>query len=627
MSDFAEKMLNPEPWQGQLMGNYALVRAMLESGVMVATTYPGSPTPEIADAIRALPKERRRMYFEYSTNEKVALEVAFGAAMNGHPSTVFFKSVGLNVAADSAVQLPLLNIPGGLVVVLGDDPGANSSQNEQDNRHFARTSYMPMFEPATPTEAYIFFKEAMRLSRKHSTAVFLRMTTHVCHAREEISFDTLPQGEFDWSQKFDECTGNYMPLTAAVFPLKRSAFAKLDLFEKEAESDLLNPIMLPQGAEPDRKRLGVIVSAMPALSLLENMFDGGGAIDILKLGLSYPWPKEKTERFLRDHDEVLIIEELDRILEHEIKSFAFDMGLKCRIHARRDRKDLMGELTPPRTWKLLSEVRPVEYPPRQMNKQTVSVPPRVPQMCPGCGHRSAFHAIKGALDQSAITVADIGCHTLGYFAPYELGRILLCMGHSTGTAAGMSLGDGKRKVVCFLGDSTFFHAGIPGIVNAILHDHNITLIVMENGTTAMTGHQPHAASPEQGENKIPVQRVLEGLGVKFIRNVDTYRQAELAQAVREAVDHVGFSVVIARHPCMLQFVRTRLRKGAFQTVQVEIDPEICDKSQVCVKEFGCPSFVLAEDGSVSVHKDLCIGDGSCKQVCPVSAIVQKKREG
>lgn len=253
------------------------------------------------------------------------------------------------------------------------------------------------------------------------------------------------------------------------------------------------------------------------------------------------------------------------------------------------------------------------------------MPARPPQMCPGCGHRSAFQAIKQALAESDITVADIGCHTLGFQPPYQIGQLLMCMGASTGIGSGLSLFNTTRRVVVFLGDSTLFHAGLPGIINALFNRHNLTLIVMENGTTAMTGHQDH---PGTGHNfndptgRIPIRRLLEGLGVEHLAEIDTYQQKQLTELLHEALAREGFSVVIARHPCMLKFTREQRRRKGFQPRRVDIDQSRCEQTHVCVSEFGCPSFTLQADGRVEVNPDLCIGDGSCRQTCPARAITR-----
>jgi indolepyruvate ferredoxin oxidoreductase alpha subunit len=257
-------------------------------------------------------------------------------------------------------------------------------------------------------------------------------------------------------------------------------------------------------------------------------------------------------------------------------------------------------------------------------------PPRLAQLCPGCGHRSAFHAIKQALAETDITVADIGCHTLGFQPPYHMGQLLMCMGASTAMGSGLRLFNTRRKVVAFMGDSTFFHAALPGVINAVFNRHPITLILMENGTTAMTGHQDHAAS---GHNfnavteKIPVRRVLEGLGVKHIFEVDTYQQAKLTAIVTEATSIDEFSAVIARHPCMLKFTREQRRKSGYRQRQVAIDQAVCERIHTCVEAFGCPTFNRDAAGNVTVNTDLCIGDGSCMQTCPTQAIAPAGQKG
>ncbi len=248
-------------------------------------------------------------------------------------------------------------------------------------------------------------------------------------------------------------------------------------------------------------------------------------------------------------------------------------------------------------------------------------------MCPGCGHRSAFHAVKKVIAKGTITVADIGCHTLGSLPPYRMGQVLTSMGHSNGTGAGLSLFNSERKVITFLGDSTFFHAGMPGVVNAVYNNHDITLVVMLNDTTAMTGHQDHPGTGKttRGEGgRVTVRSALEGLGVQHIAETDTYNQKRLGELIEEAMEIEGFSVVIARHPCMLKFTRERRRAGHTIDTQARIDQETCRQIHHCVSLFGCPSFVLGPERQVTVNPDLCIGDGSCLQTCPVQAIELEK---
>ena len=618
MKDMGEMLLRKSAFKEIVMGNTALVRAMVESGTRVVTSYPGSPTPEIATAIQSIPQNKRPFYFEFSTNEKVATEVAFGAALNGHLSTVFFKSVGLNVAADTFVQLSLLNIIGGMVVVLGDDPGANSSQNEQDNRHFSYLSYTPVLEPANPAEVYKYYKEAAKLSRKLGKVIILRLTTHVCHAKEKVSFAEWHQQKAENTPKFNSKNGPYIPLVSSIYPMKEKALQQLGEMETWAEQRKLHTCV------NNNNRLGIITSGLVYLSLLEVLEDVSDKPDILKLAMVYPVPKRVIIKFLKSHDEVKVLEELDDELERSIKAIAYDQQVTTRITGKSDIYDWIGEYTPDKVRQVLRKTWPDLIAVGEAISQPAdNIPARPPQLCPGCGHRSAFHAIGEVLAEEDICVADIGCHTLGYQEPYNLGEILLCMGASTGIGSGLSLFNTQRKVVAFMGDSTFFHAGLPSIINALFNKHNLTLILMENGTTAMTGHQDHPASGKnfnEISEAIPVRQLLEGLGIKSIFEADTYNQAELRTQVRQAINEDCFNVVIAKHPCMLLFAKKQRKDKGSNPYHVRIDQEKCKNIEVCIQKFGCPSFERNNDGTISVNDELCVGDGSCIQTCPAKAI-------
>lgn len=618
MKDLSTVLLSKEPAEEIMMGNYALVRAMIETGTRVVTSYPGSPTPEIASAINSIPKEKRSFYFEFSTNEKVATEVAYGASVNGHLSTVFFKSVGLNVAADTFVQLSLMPLMGGMVIILGDDPGANSSQNEQDNRHYAQMSYTPVFEPGTPQEAYEFYHEAVKLSKQHKMPVILRMTTHVCHFKQKVKFNDLPDHAFDNTPKFNVQNGPYMPLTKLVFPMKNRALTNLKKVSEQSDNSNWH-----KQTNNESKR-GIITFGLPYYSLLDTLQDVSKELDILKLGLVYPLPRKVISNFLKTHKEVFILEELDDIIETYAKRIAFEDKIEVTIHGKTIVESWIGEYTPDNVSVLLDQVWPdLALTKASGPEHPLQVPFRPAQMCPGCGHRSAFYAIKKALKDTDIKVADIGCHTLGFMPPYNMGELLMCMGSSPAIGSGLNLFNDDRRIVCFLGDSTFFHAGLPGIINTVFNKHNITLVVMENGTTAMTGHQNHAATGKNFDEiteKISIRKVLESFGIKKIYETDTYKQQQLTEYVNEAVNSDEFSVIIARHPCMLKLNREQRRKKSYQPRKVNIDQNLCNHSYSCVKEFGCPTFVMSEDGSVSINPDLCIGDGSCLPTCPANAI-------
>lgn len=619
MKKMGDMLCRNEAFSEIVMGNTALVRAMVEAGTRVVSSYPGSPTPEIATAIQSIPKEKRPFYFEFSTNEKVATELAYGAAINGHLSTVFFKSVGLNVAADTFVQLSLMNIVGGMVVVLGDDPGANSSQNEQDNRHYAQMGFTPMLEPADPDEVYRFYLKAARISRQQTMPIILRLTTHVCHAKQKVTFAPWSSLKQDDSPLFDPTKGPYIPITSLALDQKRTALKKLQKIGVLSEDDEFNLLV-----DNDNPRKGVITAGLPFLSLMEVLATAKHKPDVLKLGFVHPLPRRAILDFLSNHEEVKILEELDNLQEKEIKALAFDHRLPVRIIGKSNMEEWVGEYTPDKVCEVIATCWPGMLPSTKAAAIEDTVPERPAQMCPGCGHRSAFFAIKQALAPADITVADIGCHTLGFLPPYEMGQLLMCMGASPAMGSGLRLFNTERKVVAFLGDSTFFHAGLPGIINAIFNRHPITLVLMENGTTAMTGHQDHAASGKNVNDvtdKIPVRQLLEGMGVQHIFETDTYQQAKLIELVREAIAIDAFSVVIARHPCMLKFTREQRKKSGYAKKHVDIDPKRCDRIHTCVERFGCPTFSRDGEGNVTVNDDLCIGDGSCIQTCPSEAIV------
>ncbi len=597
------------PFEEIVIGNTAIVRAMMEGGVKVVTSYPGSPTPEIAEAINSIPKEVRPFYFEFSVNEKVALEVAFGAALNGNTSCVFFKSVGMNVVADSFVQLSMMRIPGGMIIVVGDDPGANSSQNEQDNRHYMRMSYTPVFEPCNAQEIYDMFLEALRISRTFESAIVIRLTTHTAHFKQKVRFGEYIPNSTSMSIFDPKKRGPYIPLGEAVFMMKRRALENLQKYSEISENHVK---LIAKG-----NQRGIITAGLPFATILDVLGERVDYVDILKLGMIHPLPRKAVVQFLKSHKEVKIVEELDDFLEEKIKAIAYDEGLETKIIGKLSIDEWIGEYLPDKVEEVLFDTWPdlVEKP--EVPKMSIKTVKRVPQLCPGCGHRAAFYVISKVLSERDISVADIGCHTLGYLPPYEVGQVLLCMGHSNGTASGLSLFNSERKVIALIGDSTFFHAGLPGIINAVYNDHKYVLIVMENYTTAMTGHQDHAGS------KIKIKSVLEAFGIKNIYEVDTYNYERFEQVLREAIAAQGFSVIIARHPCMLKFTRERRVKGFAKVRQVRVT-EKCNLAMSCISIFGCPSFQRIEGNRVLVQKELCIGDGSCLAVCPKGALAYEE---
>jgi len=393
--------------------------------------------------------------------------------------------------------------------------------------------------------------------------------------------------------------------------MKRKSIKKLHRSKQYIRQAGLNMELASQNS----RKKGIITSGLTYLSLLDVLETAAYRPDILKLGAVNPLEEISILSFLKAHDEVLIIEELDDILEIQIKAMAYDEGLTVKLIGKKEDEDYVGEYTPDKVrGKLVSVWPDITTDNPKAFVLPFDIPARPAQMCPGCGHRSAFFAIKKALGKEDVTVADIGCHTLGYMPPYNIGEVLMCMGASPGMASGLSLFNDKKRVVAFLGDSTFFHAGLPGLINTIFNHHNMTLIIMENGTTAMTGHQDHA-----GE-EISIESLLKGLGIENVFLCDTYKQEKLTDLVKTAMRIDGISVVIASHPCMLKFTRLQRKKPGFIQKHITIDQETCNQTHDCVEQFGCPTFIRNPDQSVDINLDLCIGDGSCRPSCPQQAI-------
>ncbi|MGB9614226.1 MAG: hypothetical protein ACPL3B_01820 [Fervidobacterium sp.] len=334
------------PFSEIVIGNTAIVRAMIESGVKVVTSYPGSPTPEIAEAINLIPQEKRPFYFEFSTNEKVALEVAFGASINGYTSCVFFKSVGMNVVADSLVQLSMMELSSGMVIVTGDDPGANSSQNEQDNRHYARLSYTPVFEPKDAQEVYEMFLKAVEYSRMLKSPVILRLTTHTAHFKQRVNFGEYVPSEIGKPMFDARKNGPYIPIGSNVALMKNRALQKLEMWKEISEKFAY--------VKGNSNRRGIITAGLPYLSLLDVI--DGDKVDILRLGMVYPLPRKAIVDFLKVHEEVKILEELDDFIESYVKMIAYEEQIKTKITGKIDIDDWIGEYTPEKVWNVMRKV-------------------------------------------------------------------------------------------------------------------------------------------------------------------------------------------------------------------------------------------------------------------------------
>ncbi|MGQ9920820.1 MAG: indolepyruvate ferredoxin oxidoreductase subunit alpha [Desulfobacca sp.] len=611
-----------------LLGNEAIVRGALEAGVAVATQYPGTPSSEIGDRFYQISRETD-LYFEYATNEKVALEVAAGAAAAGLRVLCAMKHVGVNVAADTLVTLAYSGVKGGLVLVSADDPSLFSSQNEQDNRYYAKLSGLPMLEPASAQEAKEMTSYALTLSEELGLPVILRTTTRINHSRGVVVLGELKprvrQGHFVKN-----------PFRYVMVPaVARQAHAILVQQQAKAaavaESCGLNTV---QGSGP----WGIVSSGVSAAYVADAIADLGIAerVSFLKLGFSHPLPVGLIRDFLRRVEKVLVVEELEPYLEEGVRAIAADLEQPPPIRGKGPGLfSRLYEYHPGLVRQVMATFFGVPYePPTPLDPVALlgrPLPERPPNLCPGCSHRATYYAVKIALRDlgvAGIFPTDIGCYTLGLLPPLSMADYLLCMGSSVSTAAGIATAT-DQKVIAFIGDSTFFHSGIPGLINAVHNRHNLLLIILDNGTTAMTGHQPHPGvtppPPGYGGQSVDIYQVVQALGVDQVQLVNPLQYRLTLAAVKEAVAASGVRVIISRSPCILYLQRLGQKKRAKTFV---VGPE-CRDCRHCLDYFGCPALhpPLEGDGPLVIDATLCNACGFCLQLCEKKAIRAKSSKG
>ena len=509
-----------------LLGNEAIVRGALESGVCVVAAYPGTPSSEIIDRFSQLGDEAG-IYVEYSVNEKVSMEVACAAAICGVRSLCSMKHVGLNVAADAFMTLAYVGVKAGMVIVVADDPSLHSSQNEQDSRYYAKISGVPMLEPSTPEEAHRMTMEAFRISEKFGTPCLLRTTTRVNHCRGPVRVGPIPpakgfQGEF----KKD-------PFNLVVIPAvgRKLRLALLERTRKLLGESEASPLNFVSG----KGDLGIITSGISYLHVRDALISMGleDKVKILKLGFTNPQPKALINEFLSGVNKALVVEELEPFLEEAVKISAQESKLPVEIAGKG--KGLIPqafELDPVKVKSAIGAFLGIGYEQPKVY-EAPELPQRPPNLCPGCPHRATYYSVKKVFGEEAIYPTDIGCYTLGVLPPLKMADFLICMGSGVSTAGGFSKVL-DRQVVAFIGDSTFFHAGIPGLVNAVSNGHRFLLVILDNGTTAMTGHQPHPGveltSKGRIEPKVSLEKLVRGCGVNLVATINPL-QVKKSQAV------------------------------------------------------------------------------------------------
>ncbi len=605
-----------------LLGNEAAVRGALESGVSVASTYPGTPSSEIGNVLWKIAKDAG-MYFEFSTNEKVALEVSAAAAASNLRSFVFMKHVGLNVAADSFMSTAYLGVNKGMVILTADDPSMYSSQNEQDNRIYARLAGVPLFEPANPQEVKDYMKYAYGLSEELHLPVLFRTTTRVSHMRGVVKTGKIvPPVK---KGVFEKAPSKYVPVPQNSRRMHKELIEKLKKAEVLASESTLNEIFDFGG------NLGIITSGGASNYVFDVINERGLKVKVLKLGFSYPFPEELVLKFLEGLDKVLVVEEVEPVMENDLLALIGKKKLNIDVLGKYNGfLPRIYEYTPDIVEDGIRKALGKEKKEKVSIKNTLPLPSRPPVLCPGCPHRATYFAVKKAvkklgLEGKVIYPSDIGCYTLGVQPPYETADFLLSMGASIGSANGFAHAT-DQKIIAFIGDSTFFHAGLPPLVDAVHNKANLLVVILDNRTTAMTGRQPSPSEPVNGmgENapEISIENTVKGIGVEFVKKVDPYNLQNTEKAFEEALQREGVSVIIAKHPCALITDGQKRKRNVWITFT--INQEKCTRCKVCITDLACPAFFVADDGSIHIDPLICDGCGVCTQVCPEHAIEVRK---
>lgn len=613
------KLLTDEPGKKMLLlGNEAIARGAIEAGVAFASTYPGTPSSEISLALFQMSQESD-LYFEYSTNEKVALEVAAGAANSGVKTMCIMKHVGLNVAADPLMTLAYVGVKAGMVILTADDPFMFSSQNEQDNRYYGKLSGLAVLEPSSVEEAKEMIPYAFELSEKLKEPVLFRTTTRINHSTGVVTLGAMqarkPQGDFT-KDPF-----NLVTVPAVSRQLHVKLLENLQKAEKVSETSEYN---LLNGQGP----WGIICNGVSYNYVSDAVKDLGisDKAATLRIGFSHPLPEKLIKNFIADKEKILVVEEGEPYLEEGTRSLAQEAQSTIPIQGKGENLfSRLYEFNPSQVRAVIAQYFGVAYEASQIPdlSDVPEIPQRPPNLCAGCSHRATFYAVQKALEgEETVYPTDIGCYTLGFLPPLSMGDFLVCMGSSVSTACGFAQTTDK-KVISFIGDSTFFHSGLTGLVNAVFNNHNFTLMILDNSTTAMTGHQPHPGVDMgnwnlEGYGRVSIEEVVKGIGVKHVSVIKPFKIRKSIEAIKEAVAFEGVSVVIAKEICTLYAKGLKqLKVRSFQVT------DKCKDHKDCITSLGCPAFYI-EDERVKIDADLCVGCAVCAQICPENAILPLK---
>lgn len=568
-----------------MLGNEAIARGAYEAGVKVSAAYPGTPSTEISENIVTYDE----IYCEWSPNEKVATEVAIGASMSGVRAMASMKHVGLNVASDPLYTVSYIGAHGGLMIVVADDPGLYSSQNEQDTRCVARAALVPVLEPSDSQEAKDFVKEAYRISEEYDTPVILRTTTRLAHSQGPV---TLEERVVPEDKPYERNAGKNVMMPANAIKRHLHVEDRMNRLMEDGCDFTINR------AEYNDTSIGFITSGIP-YQYVKEVFPNAS---VLKLGMVHPLPKKLIEEFASKVDTLYIFEELEPVIEEQVKAWGIScVGKELFTRQGEYSANLLRE-------KILSE--------KVENDAYEGLPARPPILCPGCPHRSTFSVLNKLKIHAA---GDIGCYTLGAVPPLNVIDTTVCMGASISTLHGMEKAHGSEYIknwVAVIGDSTFMHTGINSLMNMVYNQGTGTVIIMDNSTTGMTGHQDHAATGKtlmgQEVPAMSIYHICKSIGVKNVVEVDVFDIETLEKTIKEEVAKDEVSVIIACAPCALL-------KGVSFPNKCVPDSDKCKKCGMCLKP-GCPALTKNDDGTISIDETMCNGCGLCKQLCKFDAI-------
>ena len=608
-----------------LLGNEAAVRGLIEAGISIAATYPGTPSSEIGNVLSVLAKDAN-IYFEFSTNEKVAMEVAATAAASGLRSFTFMKHVGMNVAADSFMTTAYSGVNGGMVILSADDPSLFSSQNEQDTRNYAKLANVPILEPSNCQEVKDMVKYAFDLSEQFNLPVIVRTTTRVSHMRGVVEFgdvkDNSSNCDDHWKRgHFNKDPSQYVPVPAFAGDMHVKLWDKIHKIEDVSNKSDFNCEI---GSD---KKYGLIASSSAFNYAHDVVKFNDLDIKILKLGFSYPFPQDKVAEFLNDVDEVLIVEEVDPIIERDTLVCVASKNLNVQVHGKLDGTfpiyhEFNSDIVADGLNKVLNfkEDKEISFS-QSLEKLSEDIPSRAPVLCAGCPHRAMYYGINVAIEELGLTpndvvfASDIGCYTLGINPPYNAADYLLSMGSSVGDGCGFSVST-DQKVASFIGDSTFFHSGISPLINAVHNKHNFVLTVLDNRITAMTGGQPNPGIPVDGMGdeapEVSIRKLALACGCDYVRVINPFNLEQVVKTYKEAFERNDAAVIISKAPCTLI-------KGLTRKPPVKLVESNCNNCDKCVSELACPA-ISKINGKITIDEAQCDGCSACIQVCKYGAL-------